>query len=135
MSVSEEAAAAFLELHSRLKSLEDTVQGSVESGTSGVLTRLALIEQLVNTIGVLSEGRETRRSNIAWSKGCSDIPISGDEYEEYEDWHYKGRIFLNSECALFARFCMCLEARIEKLIWKMSKSTQLQRIFLAGPPM
>ena len=38
MSVSEEAAAAFIELHSRLMSLEDTVQGSVESGTSGALT-------------------------------------------------------------------------------------------------
>ena len=30
MSVSEEAAAALRELHGRLKSLEDTVQGSVE---------------------------------------------------------------------------------------------------------
>ena len=37
------------EPHNRLKSLEDTVQGSVESGTSVVLTRLPLIEQLVNT--------------------------------------------------------------------------------------
>ena len=75
MSVSDEAAAAFIELHSRLKSLEEAVQGSVESGTSEVLTRLALIEQLVDTSGALSEGRETRRSNIACWKGCSDIPI------------------------------------------------------------
>ena len=71
MSVSEEAAAAFRDLHSRLKALEDTVQGSVERGTSGVMTRLALIEQLVNTMGALSEGRETRRSNIARLKCCS----------------------------------------------------------------
>ena len=67
MSVSEEAAA-FRELYTRLKSLEDTVQASVESGTSEVLTRLALIEQLVNASGALSEGRETRLSNIACSK-------------------------------------------------------------------
>ena len=40
MSFSEEAVAALRELHNRLKSLEDTVQGSVESGTSGVMTRL-----------------------------------------------------------------------------------------------
>ena len=65
------------------------MQGSVESGTSGVLTRLALIEQLVNTSGTLSEGRETRRSNTAWSKGCRDIPVFGGEYEEYEDGQYK----------------------------------------------
>ena len=75
MSVSEEAAAAFVELHNRLMSLEETIQGSVESGTSGVLTRVALIEQLVNTSGALSDGRETRRSNIAGLKGCSDIPF------------------------------------------------------------
>ena len=75
MSVSEEAAAAFRELHSRLESLEDAAQGSVESGTSEVLTRLALIEQLVNASGALSEGRESRGSNTACSKGCSDIPI------------------------------------------------------------
>ena len=47
MSVSEEGDAAFRELHSRLKSLEDTVQGSVESATSEDMTRLALIEQLM----------------------------------------------------------------------------------------
>ena len=75
MSVSEEAAAAFRELHNRLDSLEDAVQGSVESGTSEVLTRLALIEQLVNASGAVSEGRESRGSNTACSKGCSDIPI------------------------------------------------------------
>ena len=65
MTVSEEAAAAFLELCNRLKSLEEAHQGSVESGIRGLLTRLALIDQLVNTSGTLSEGRETRRSNIA----------------------------------------------------------------------
>ena len=75
MSVTEEAAAEFRELHSRLKSLEDTIQRSVDSGTSGLVTRLALIGQLVNTCGALSEGRETRRSNTASSKGCSDIPM------------------------------------------------------------
>ena len=47
MSVSEEAVAAFRELHSRLKSLEDTVQESIESSTSEAMTRLALIEQLM----------------------------------------------------------------------------------------
>ena len=41
MSVSEEATTALVKLHSRLKLLEDTVQGSVESGTSGVFTTLA----------------------------------------------------------------------------------------------
>ena len=69
MSFSEEAVAAFRELHNRLKSLEETVQGSVESGTSGVMTTLGLIEQLGNTSVAQSEGRETRRSNIACSKG------------------------------------------------------------------
>ena len=109
MSVSEDAAAAFLEIHNRLKSLEETVQGSVGSGTSGVLTRLCFIKQLVNTSRALSEGRETRRSNIVGSKGCS-IPIFGGEYEDYEDWQYKVRIFLNSECFLFARFHTILES-------------------------
>ena len=52
MSVSEEVAAAFIELHSCLKSPEDTLHGSVESGTSGALTRLTLFEQLVNTSGI-----------------------------------------------------------------------------------
>ena len=75
MSVSEEAAAAFGELHNRLDSLEDAIQGSVESGTSEVLIRLALIEQLVNASGAVSEGRESRGSNTDCSKGCSDIPI------------------------------------------------------------
>ena len=77
MSVSEEAVAAFREFHNRLKSLKDTVQGSVETGISGLMTRSALISQLVNTSGAMSVGRETRRSNIACSKGCSDIPIFG----------------------------------------------------------
>ena len=110
MSVSDEATAAFLEIHRSLKSLEDTVQGSAESGTSGVLTRLALIEQLVNTSGVLSEGRETRRSNLARSNGCSDIPILGGEYEEYDGWQYKVSVFLNSECSLLAKFLTFLES-------------------------
>ena len=111
MSVSEEAAAAFRELHSRLKSLEDTVQGSVASGRSEVLTRLALIEWLVNASGALSEGRESRRSNIACSKCCSDIPIFfRSEYEEYQNWQYKVRIFLNSECSPIARFLTLLES-------------------------
>ena len=35
------------------------------------------MKQLVNTSGTLSEGRETRRSNIACSKFCSDIPSFG----------------------------------------------------------
>ena len=109
MSVSEEAAAAFLESHNRLKSLEETMQGSLESGLSGVLTRLALNEQLVNTSGTLSEGRETQSANIAGSKGCDDTPIFGGEYEEYEDWQYNVRIFLISECSLFARFLAFLE--------------------------
>ena len=78
----------------RLKSLEETVQGSVESGISGLSTRLALIEQLVNTNGPLTEGRETRRSNIAGSNGCSDLPTFGREYEEPDDWQYKVRFFL-----------------------------------------
>ena len=86
MSVSDEAAAAFLELHHRFKSLEEAVEGSVESGTSGLLARLALITQLANTSGTLSDGREARRSNMAGSKGCSDIPILVGEYEECEDW-------------------------------------------------
>ena len=100
MSVSEEAAAAFRELHTRLMSLEDTVHGSVESGTSEVLTRLALIEQLVNASGALSEGRESRRSNIACSKCCSDIPIlSLVNMRSTKIGSDKVRIFLNSECS------------------------------------
>ena len=59
MFVSEEAVAPIREFHNRLESVEDTVQGSVESGTSGLMTRLALIEQLVNTSGALNVGRET----------------------------------------------------------------------------
>ena len=46
---------------------------------------LLLVDQLVNTSGALSEG---------CSKGCSDIPMFGGECEEYEDWQYKVRIFL-----------------------------------------
>ena len=110
MSVSEEAAAAFLKIHNRLKSLEETVQGSEGSGTRGVLTRMALIKQLVNTSGALGEGRETRRSKIAGSKGCSDITIFGGEYEDYEDWQHKVRIFLNSECFVFTRFSTIMES-------------------------
>ena len=64
------------------------------------MTRLALIKQLVKTSGGLSAGRETRRSNIACSKGSSDNPIFANEYEEYEDWQYKMRLFLNTECSL-----------------------------------
>ena len=109
MSVSEEAAAAFGELHNRLKSLEAAVQGSVHCGTSGLSTRLALTEQPVNTSGALTEGRETRRSNIAGSKSCSDIPIFGGEYKEHDDWPYKVRIFLNPECSLLARYLTFLE--------------------------
>ena len=70
---------------------------------------LLLVEQLVNTSGALSEGRETRRSNIACSKCCSDIPMFGGECEEYEDGQYKVRIFLNSQCSLFAKFLTYLE--------------------------
>ena len=33
----------------------------------------------------------------------------GGECEEYEDWQYKVRIFLNSECSLFAKFLTYLE--------------------------
>ena len=51
----------------------------------------------------LSEGRESQR-------GCSDISIFGGEFEEYEDWQYKVRFFLNSECFLFARFPTMLES-------------------------
>ena len=70
---------------------------------------LLLVEQLVNTSGALSEGRETRRSNIACSKGCSDIPMFGGECEEYEDCKYKVRIVLNSQCPLSAIFLTYLE--------------------------
>ena len=40
MSVSEEAAAAFLELHNRFKSLKEVVHGFVESGGSGLFTKI-----------------------------------------------------------------------------------------------
>ena len=56
MSFSNKAAAAFRELHHRLKSLEETVQGSVESDD-----KVAFIEQRVSSSGALSVGRETRR--------------------------------------------------------------------------
>ena len=68
------------------------------------------MEPLVNTSGTLTEGRETRRSNIACSKFCSDIPSFGGEYEDFKDWQYKVRIFLNSECSLYARFFTFLES-------------------------
>ena len=41
-------------------------------------------------------GRNVRRSNLSCSKRCSDVPVSGGEYEEYDDWQYKVRSFLNS---------------------------------------
>ena len=34
----------------------------------------------------------------------------GDESEEYEDWHYKVRIFMHSECSLIARSLTFLES-------------------------
>ena len=34
----------------------------------------------------------------------------GGEYEECEDWQYKVRMFLNSECSLIARFLTFLES-------------------------
>ena len=108
MSVSEEAAAAFFELHSRLKSLEDTVQGSVESGTSGVLTRLTLIEELVSSSGTLMDARHDSVVLLG-RRLAGDFPHLGSKYEEYEDWQYKVRIFLNSECSQFARFLAFLE--------------------------
>ena len=70
---------------------------------------LLLVEQLVNTSGALSEGRETRLTDIACSKCCSDVPMFGGECEEYEDWQYNVRIFLNSQCSLFAKFLTYLE--------------------------
>ena len=68
-----------------------------------------LIEQLISAGGAARGDQNVRRSNLACSKGCSDIPIFGGEYEEYEDWQYKVRIFLNSECSLFAKFFTYLE--------------------------
>ena len=97
----------------------------MESRTRGVLTRLTLIEELVNTSGTLRDARHDAVVPMAWSKACSDIPIFGGEYDEYEDWQYKVRIFLNSECS------QCLQdssrswsAWTEKLIWRTSKATQ-----------
>ena len=84
MSVSEEAAAAFIELHGRLKALEDTVQGSVESGTSGVLTRLTLIGQLVSTSGTLRNERHDAVLLLG-RRLANDFSHFGCEYEEYED--------------------------------------------------
>ena len=94
----EEAQAAFQQLHNRLASIEEAVHGAADGGASGVVTRLNLIEQLISAGGPTRGDRNVRRSNLACSKGCSDIPIFGGEYEEYEDWQYKVRIFLNSEC-------------------------------------
>ena len=124
-----------------LKSLEETVQGSVESGISGLSTRLALIEKLVNTSGPLTEGRETRHSNIAGSNGCSDLPTFGGEYEESDDWQYKVRFFLYSECSHLARFLtflnsvdreIDLEDNVSTLSWpsrqcNVDESAALQR--------
>ena len=58
---------------------------------------LLLVDKLVNTSGALSEGRETRRSNIACSKGCSDIPMFGGVYGVRRR-AVQVRIFLNSRC-------------------------------------
>ena len=74
-----------------------------------MVTRLSLIEQLISAGGATRGDRNVRHSNLACSKGCSDIPIFGGEYEEYEEWQYKVRIFLNSECPLFAKFFTYLE--------------------------
>ena len=105
----EEAQAAFQQLHNRLASIEEAVHGAADGGASGVVTRLNLIEQLISAGGATRGDRNVRRSNLACSKGCSDIPIFGGEYEEYEDWQCKVRIFLNSECPLFAKFFTYLE--------------------------
>ena len=105
----EEAQAAFQQLHNRLASIEEAVHGAADGGASGMVTRLNLIEQLISAGGATRGDRNVRRSNLACSKGCSDIPIFGGEYEEYEDWQYKVRIFLNSECPLFAKFFTYLE--------------------------
>ena len=63
--------------------------------------KLAVIEKLVSTSGILRAGRETRRSNVVGSKVCGDILVFGGGNEEYEDWQHKGGMFLNSRCLFF----------------------------------
>ena len=82
----EEAQAAFQQLHNRLASIEEAVHGASDGGAIGVVTRLNLIEQLISAGGATGADRNVRRSHLACSKGCSDTPIFGGEYEEYEDW-------------------------------------------------
>ena len=52
--------------------------------------------------------RAQKNHSFAGSKGCSDLPNSGREYQEYEE-QYKVRLFLNSECSLFETFLTYLE--------------------------
>ena len=80
---SEELTAEIQELHScpTLKDQMDRV-AHVECWRN-------LIGQVVSATGAFSAGRETRRSNIACSKRCSEVPIVDGDYEEYEDWKCK----------------------------------------------
>ena len=100
MSFSYKAAAAFRELHHRLKSLEDTIEGSVESGTRGVMTRLPSSNSVSSPVELGVRDAKHDAEILLGRRGCSDIPIFGGEYEENEDWQCKVRTFLNSECSL-----------------------------------
>ena len=69
MSASEEAAAAFIELHSRIKSLEDTVQGICGKWCKWSIDKVDPL-WTARQHKWNSEGRETRRCKIDWSKAC-----------------------------------------------------------------
>ena len=60
-----------------------------------------------------------------------DFPHCGGE--EYEDWQYKVRIFLNSECSLFARFLTCLESLDREIDMQHIQGYATSEDFLGRP--
>ena len=120
MADSEEAtAAAFHQLHTRLTVMEETLITSRERGTSGVMTRLQLIDN--SLVGVELRTSDTNQVVSTWH---AQRDFDG-EHDEYEDWPSKiHRIFWNSECPLFA--CTS-KARSEKPVKKPFRTNAKQK--------
>ena len=97
-------SAAFLELHNRLTSLEEEkVQGSFEIGTSGVLTRVALVAHLVKDVKHDAQMLLARRVAVISRPLVVDVRST-------KTGSAKVSIFLHSECSLFAKFLLFLES-------------------------
>ena len=56
----------------------------VDRHTSGVMMGLATIEQLFRNSAAVNWEHDTYRANIT----CSDVPLDGGEYEEYQVLQY-----------------------------------------------